>query len=62
MKAIIFYSILLCFVINPSFAKLTPTNLTCEYLSDPSVVDVLNPRLAWINIAEAGDRGQEQTA
>lgn len=62
MKAIIFYPILLCFIVNLSFAKLKPAKLTCEYLSDPSVVDVLNPRLAWINIAGEGERGQKQTA
>ena len=39
-----------------------PSNLTCEYLENPSVVDVIRPRLGWIN--EAGDnaRGQVQTA
>lgn len=41
---------------------LTPDHLTCEYLENPSVVDVLQPRLSWINMAEEGIRGQIQTA
>lgn len=42
--------------------QITPTQLSCEYLKNPSVVDVPNPRLAWINIANKGERGQKQTA
>lgn len=45
-----------------AFGKITPTKLTCEYLSNPAVVDVLHPRLAWINIAGDNERGQFQTA
>ena len=41
---------------------LIPAKLTCEYLENPSVVDELQPRLAWINKAVAGERGQKQTA
>ncbi len=44
------------------FAALKPTNLSCEYMKDPSVVDELHPRLAWVNIASRGERGQMQTA
>lgn len=29
---------------------------------NPAVIDVLNPRLSWVNIAEVGERGQLQTA
>ncbi len=47
---------------NNQVAKITPTQLTCEYLENPSVVDVSNPRLAWINIADKGERGQSQSA
>jgi len=36
--------------------------LTCEYLENPSVVDVPHPRLSWINVADEGVRGQAQTA
>jgi len=45
-----------------ALAKISPEKLTCEYLQNPSVVDVTQPRLAWINIAEKGERGQMQTA
>ncbi len=45
-----------------SSAKIKPTQLSCEYLKNPSVVDVMNPRLGWINIAREGERGQCQTA
>src|SRR5690554_6182091 len=43
-------------------AKIKPVNLTCEFTENPSVVDVLKPRLGWINIADEGERGQIQTA
>src|SRR5688572_3136818 len=42
--------------------QVTPTALRCEYLENPPVVDVLNPRLSWVNVASEGDRGQVQTA
>src|SRR5210317_622975 len=41
---------------------LRPVRLTCEYMQDPSVVDVLKPRLVWVNMARDGERGQRQTA
>ncbi len=44
------------------FGKITPNKLTCEYLRNPQVVDVIQPRLSWINIADKGERGQKQTA
>lgn len=43
-------------------AGITPTQLRCEYLENPYAVDVLNPRLSWVNIADRSDRGQVQTA
>ena len=42
--------------------NLHPVHLTCEYLENPAVVDVLKPRLSWINLAGEGVRGQEQSA
>jgi alpha-L-rhamnosidase len=39
-----------------------PIHLTCEYLTNPPVVDVPQPRLGWINRAGEGARGQSQTA
>ncbi len=49
-------------LINLAVADLTPTQLTCEYLADSPVVDVATPRLAWVNVAADGERGQIQTA
>jgi alpha-L-rhamnosidase len=43
-------------------AEIKPSRLTCEYLKDPQVIDVAHPRLSWVNLAEAGERGQIQTA
>ncbi|NOR76210.1 MAG: hypothetical protein GQ525_13765, partial [Draconibacterium sp.] len=62
MKRVVLLSILLISFYNFSFSKIRPTQLTCEYLENLSVVDVNQPRLAWINIAEEGERGQTQTA
>jgi alpha-L-rhamnosidase len=42
--------------------SIAPSKLTCEYLADPIVVDVLQPRLAWINTATGNTRGHRQTA
>jgi alpha-L-rhamnosidase len=59
-----FFSILLINLLLAQLlqAKITPVNLTCEYLKDPQVVDVSSPRLSWINIAGEGERGQAQSA
>ncbi|HSO88533.1 MAG TPA: family 78 glycoside hydrolase catalytic domain, partial [Draconibacterium sp.] len=62
MKQLIFVTIIFTFSFWNSFGKITPTKLTCEYLSNPVVVDVLQPRLAWIDIADSNERGQMQTA
>jgi alpha-L-rhamnosidase len=61
-KQIILSSLFLVFLCTTIKAQITPTRLRCEYLENPPVVDVLNPRLSWVNIARAGDRGQTQTA
>ncbi len=52
--------LLVCFQCEAALKA--PTSLTCEYVKDPSVVDVAQPRLAWINRAEKGERGQVQAA
>ncbi len=62
MKHLIFSTLFIFISVLISFGKITPTKLTCEYLQNPSVVDVMQPRLAWINIAGEGERGQTQTA
>jgi alpha-L-rhamnosidase len=61
MKQLIFLTLFTFLSSWISLGKITPTNLTCEYLQNPAVVDVKQPRLAWINIAEEGERGQSQT-
>lgn len=62
MKHLILITIITLLSLLTSFAKITPTKLTCEYLPNPAVVDVLHPRLAWINIAGENERGQFQSA
>jgi alpha-L-rhamnosidase len=47
---------------NTAEAKLTPTQLTCEYLKNPPVIDKATPRFAWVNTADSGERGQLQAA
>jgi alpha-L-rhamnosidase len=49
------------FIVN-LLAGLTPSRLNCEYMENPTVVDVLRPRLCWVNVADQGVRGQKQTA
>jgi len=43
-------------------SEITPLRLTCEYLKDPQVIDILNPRLSWINTDPEFTRNQVQTA
>jgi alpha-L-rhamnosidase len=43
-------------------AVITPGSLKCENLRNPLAVDVMNPRLSWINTAGENERGQVQTA
>ena len=63
MRIALILSILFAFALVPFVkAQISPTALRCEYLENPSVVDVLNPRLSWVNVAKEGDRGQIQTA
>jgi alpha-L-rhamnosidase len=62
MKPAIYLLIVVLITGITSCGKISPTKLTCEYLENPAVVDVQQPRLAWINIADEGERGQSQTA
>ena len=62
MKRFLFSAIVMLFGALISFAKITPVKLTCEYLQNPSVVDILKPRLTWINTAGENEHGQYQTA
>ncbi len=57
--------ILILIVVQPwtvLSGKIAPSKLTCEYIQNPAVVDVAQPRLAWINLADREERGQMQTA
>ncbi len=62
MKISIISLIIACFTVKMASAALTPVQLRCEYLIDPSVIDAMHPRLSWVNITEAGERNQQQTA
>lgn len=62
MKQFFFILTLTCIFFSAAFGNIQPTNLTCEYLANPSVVDAAQPRLGWINKAGKGERGQAQTA
>ena len=62
MKIAVVYLLLIFGMLNVFGAKLAPTGLLCEYASNPFVVDIANPRLSWVNTADEGERGQQQTA
>ncbi|MBN2774817.1 MAG: family 78 glycoside hydrolase catalytic domain [Prolixibacteraceae bacterium] len=62
MKNLIILLAVLIAISSCSKSKITPVKLSCEYLENPAIVDVVKPRLAWINVANKGDRGQFQTA
>ncbi|MCX6260174.1 MAG: alpha-L-rhamnosidase N-terminal domain-containing protein [Bacteroidia bacterium] len=62
MKNKIFYIFSLVLTTSLLQAGIKPVRLTCEYLQNPQVIDVLNPRLSWINISDENERGQIQTA
>jgi alpha-L-rhamnosidase len=63
MKKFIFslVTVLFLFPIR-SEAGIFPTGLKCENLDNPQVVDIVKPRLSWVNIAGEGERGQFQSA
>ncbi|MBN2806333.1 MAG: family 78 glycoside hydrolase catalytic domain [Prolixibacteraceae bacterium] len=62
MKTIVFLTLLVLGSLNPSKAMIKPAGLLCEYASNPAVVDIAQPRLSWVNMADEGERGQQQTA
>ena len=59
---LLFISTVLSCKQEEQLSPLTPVDLTCEFLENPPVIDVLEPRLSWINTAGDGERGQHQTA
>ena len=48
------FSVLLAVACGPE-STLNPTSLTCEYMPAPMAVDVLAPRLSWINTPASPD-------
>lgn len=62
MKKLIFPVFLLILFPGIISAIITPGNLTCENLHNPIAIDILNPKLSWINTAQNNEKGQMQTA
>ena len=62
MKKLILPVFLLVFFPGIISAIITPGRLTCENLRNPLAIDILSPRLSWINTAQTNDKGQIQTA
>ena len=62
MKPTLFLVICFLTLTHQVKAKLMPSQLTCEYLKNPQVIDILNPRLSWVNLSRGDERGQIQTA
>jgi alpha-L-rhamnosidase len=56
-----FFLLFFCFFLDAS-GDIRPVDLRCEYFEDPLAVDILQPRLGWINIADKGERMQYQTS
>ncbi len=61
MKNKILYSLSLVMITSLLNAGIKPVRLTCEYLHNPQVIDVMNPSLSWVNISDINERGQMQT-
>jgi len=60
MSALLFSAADFCVNARPG---IRPVSLSCEYKTDPSAVDVQNPRLSWINeLTNPELKGQAQTA
>ena len=54
---------MLCMIALHVRAELVPTRLRCEQMDNPFTVDVLNPRLSWINkVNDEAVQGEKQTA
>jgi alpha-L-rhamnosidase len=62
MKKYSLFLLLFALITNIAVAQISPVKLKCEYLDNPRVIDIQNPRLSWVNIAQESDRGQLQTA
>ncbi|MGN0069230.1 MAG: family 78 glycoside hydrolase catalytic domain [Prevotella sp.] len=62
MKKTIFLILLLLLQVAVAVAGIRPVRLTCEHLSNPRVIDKVQPRLSWVNVAGKNENGQRQTA
>ncbi len=62
MKNLVLFLIFFGIKISILHAGIIPSKLRCEYLENPQVIDVLTPRLSWVNTALDNERGQLQTA
>jgi alpha-L-rhamnosidase len=60
----LFFLFLLLFTVNGrQNCTIIPNNLTCEYLSNPTGLDIRQPRFSWkLEAANCNDFGQRQTA
>lgn len=54
--------LLLSYTLQAQSSSIFPIELSCEYAKNPSVIDVLQPRFAWLNKASSKERGLAQTA
>lgn len=52
----------LCLLASCSAGTINPQDLKCEWMTDPRVVDVAEPRLSWINEVEKNVKNEVQTA
>jgi alpha-L-rhamnosidase len=62
MRTLFFIWLFILLSVNQMVAQISPSDLTCEYLKNPQVIDVVKPRLSWINTGSADSRNQYQTA
>ena len=63
MRNIVFFAVLEVGLLLTSCAgsSISPVELVCEY-ADDAVIDILNPRLSWINYNVNETNGAAQTA
>lgn len=57
-----FFLSALCLLASCRPGTIIPQDLKCEWMTDPRVVDVAEPRLSWINEVEKNVRNEVQTA
>ena len=62
MKILTSISLIFLALSEALVASILPSKLTCEYLKDPMIIDISNPRLSWINIDLEYTRNQSQSS